>query len=40
MLPFVGESIPPIKFNNVEVNNVFGDVADDVMDKCKGILEE
>ena len=29
-----------IKFNNVEVNNVFGDVADDVMDKCKGILEE
>ncbi len=25
-----------IKFNNVEVNNVFGDVADDVMDKCKG----
>ena len=25
-----------VKFNNVEVNNVFGDVADDVMNKCKG----
>ena len=29
-----------VKFNNVEVNNVFGDVADDVMNKCKGILEK